>query len=211
MKQSPGFLKGFLILLGILLAAALYAALVLFPIVEDISQLKRDKKDLVLQIEDFKQQAHRFFVIDDKEKSFMKRDSKLLMEGIPVLSSPSAIEAFTGEVKRAILRLAGDLELPEHSIVLAEDAVDLEERFGPLGLDRSYEIKEGQWVFPYSSAYRPLYVAVSAPLPQALRFLNRLPASQKRYLGVAGIHVVPGTFNPLVIISLRLHYCEANG
>jgi hypothetical protein len=201
MKQSPGFLRGFLIFLGILLGVALYAALALFPIIEDISQIKRDKKDLELQIEDFKRQAHRFFVIDEKERLFMERDRRRLLDGVPVLPSVAAVETTMNSVKRSILGAARKQNLPEGAVVVLDNPE----------LDSSAETAADQWTFPFSSTYRQFSVVVSAPLQRALNFLNLLPGVRPEYLSITGIRIKSGNTEPLITVSMRFYYCLQKG
>ena len=211
MKQSPGFLRGFLIFLGILLGVALYAALALFPIVEDISQLKRDKKDLELQIEDFKQQAHRFFVIDEKERLFIEQDRRRLLASVPVLLSEAEVETAMNAVKRSILKLARNQKLSAGAVVMFDNPSDVAEHTGDPQWGASAETIAGQWTFPFSSSYRQLFVVVSAPLPRAVDFVSRLPEAQTGYLAITGIQVKSGESKPLIMVATRFYYCRRKG
>lgn len=208
MKRSPGFLRGFLVVLGILLGAAIYIGMVVFPIVEDINQLKREKKDIELQIEDFKQQAHRFFIIDQREKKLMESSEKRLMAKVLKTATAAEIDTATAAFKQTLLGLSRDLKFPDDAIAIEEDPSQLEKRLKRDGLRLSGDKTERMWTFPYSDVARMLYIALSAPLPQTLSYLNRLPTMGNRYLGIDSIQVMAGKSAPLVVVSATLHFCR---
>ncbi len=214
------FGRGVLKALGLLLFVVLFSILVLFPLIKDISRLKREKKDLELKISDFRQTAYRFSLPDERERALFREEDKALRRAALTVQTEGDLQILIERADRYIQNLARLRGIREKEYVLMpaneiyranEQAAELRNFIAAYLKERqpqpAEEYDEDSFFIPLGLNYCRLWLFWTAEMSRALPFLNRLTWGNE-YLGPEKIFVSEGGQYPLFAVELRLYFFD---
>lgn len=223
--RFPKFLTVLTKLFILILLILFFTYWILFPLLEDINRLKREKKDLELKISDLKQMSNRFYPQDKKEEVLFKNEDDAMKRSLVSIDRTQDIKVLADRFRNYVQKLARLQGLPdENYILVAEDKIpeiksipekspELRNRAASLFKEiferKRGKTKENVLFSPPGLHFRRFVLFWTADMAISLKFLNRLTWGNE-YVSLDEVAVYPEEGAPLFMAGLRLYFFDEN-
>lgn len=172
-------------ILSILMLIVLYYIIYFSPTVKRINRIKREVKDINLQIEEFGEIEGDLSLPDEKEKKYFRGAEKDFIKKISRVRGQAGLKKLITKISDSFYGLA------------TQDGIanlKIDSRPGEGGIKIGDNLK-----------YRNIYLSFSGELKNALNFINHLPYGDS-YLGAGNILFSKDNSVPLYSVVIKIYY-----